>query len=183
MKTGDERRRSAGVYLRALSRIRRLGGEEGTELVEFAFVAPWLVAMITGTMSFAMAFYSLQQLGNAATSGVQAAANSQGLVTDPCETAAAAVEAALPNWTTTKMTFTMTWIDSSNTSHTAGPTAEASSTSFSCVTAGDGSGDTGTAMAANTPVVLTVKYSYSWLPVLKWVVSSPLSATEASVAE
>lgn len=181
MKLDGDLRRKARVFSRPLAHIRRLRGEEGTELVEFAFVVPWLVAMITGVMSFALAFYNLQLLGNAATAGVQLAAEDQGLVSDPCETAAASVENQLPGWTTTKLTFTMTWTDSSGTSHTSGPTAETTSTSFSCTSAGSGS--TTTEMAPNTPVVLTVKYTYSWLPILKFVVSSPLTATEASVAE
>ena len=110
--------------------------------------------MITGVMSFALAFYNLQQLGNATTTGVQLAAEDQGLVTDPCETAATAVENALPGWTTTKLTFTMSWTDASGNSHSSGPTAEASSASFSCTSAGSGAPTT--EMAPNTPVVLTV---------------------------
>jgi Flp pilus assembly protein TadG len=181
MKLGGELRGMPRVFSRALACINHLRGEDGTELVEFAFVVPWLVAMITGVMSFALAFYNLQLLGNATTTGVQLAAEDQGLVTDPCETAATTVENALPGWATTKLTFTMTWTDSGGTSHTSGPTAEASSTSFTCTSAGSGAPTT--EMAPNTPVVLTVKYTYSWLPILKFVVSSPLTATEASVAD
>jgi len=178
-----------GITRQALRLAQRLvgakcvKGEEGTSLVELAISLPIMLTLLTGAASFSLAFYSLQQLGNATTSGVQLIAADQGLVSDPCETAAAAVEAALPNWTTTKLTFTMTWTDSSGTSHTAGPTAEASSTSFSCPTAGDGSTDTSTAMGPNTPVILTVSYSYSWLPVFKFTPSSPLTSTEAALAD
>ncbi|MGD1063337.1 MAG: TadE/TadG family type IV pilus assembly protein [Terracidiphilus sp.] len=173
---------------RALLPVRRHGrsvdleSEEGTSLVELAITLPIMLMLLTGAASFSLAFYFLQQLGNATTSGVQLAAADQGLVTDPCETAAAAVEGALPNWTTTKLTFTMKWTDSSGGSHTAGPTAESSSTAFSCASAGDGSTDTSTAIGPNTPVILTVSYTYTWLPVFKFTPSSPLSSTQASLA-
>jgi len=171
---------------RALLPVRRHGrsvdldSEEGTSLVELAICLPIMLTLLTGAASFSLAFYSLQQLGNATTSGVQLVAADQGLVADPCETAATAVEGALPNWTTTKLTFTMAWTDSSNNSHSEGPVAAAS---FTCPTAGDGSSDTSTAMGPNTPVVLTVSYSYSWLPVFKFTPSSALTSTEAALAD
>jgi len=173
---------------RALLPVRRhgrsvdLASEEGTSLVELAICLPIMLTLLTGAASFSLAFYFLQQLGNATTSGVQLVAADQGLVADPCETAAGAVEGGLPNWTTTKLTFTMKWTDSSNNSHTEGPVAESSSTAFTCPTAGDGSTDTSTAIAPNTPVILTVSYSYTWLPVLKFTPSSALSSTQASLA-
>jgi Flp pilus assembly protein TadG len=173
---------------RALLPIRRLRrgadpeSEEGTSLVELAITLPIMLTLLTGAASFSLGFYYLQELGNATTSGVQLAAADQGLVTDPCETAAAAVEGGLPNWTTTKLTFTMKWTDSSGSSHTQGPTVESSSTAFSCVTAGDGSSDTATAIGPNTPVILTVSYSYTWLPVFRFTPSSALSSTQAALA-
>jgi Flp pilus assembly protein TadG len=173
---------------RALLPIRRLRrgadpeSEEGTSLVELAITLPIMLTLLTGAASFSLGFYYLQELGNATTSGVQLAAADQGLVTDPCETAAAAVEGGLPNWTTTKLTFTMSWTDSSGGTHSKGPTLESSSTSFSCVTAGNGSTDTATAIGPNTPVILTVSYSYTWLPVLRFTPSSALSSTQASLA-
>ena len=165
-----------------LMRAKCVKGEEGTSLVELAISLPIMLMLLTGAASFSLAFYSLQQLGNATTTGAQLVAANQGLVSDPCETAAAAVESALPNWTTTKLTFTMTWTDSSNNSHTEGPVAESSSTAFTCPTAGDGSADTSTAIGPNTPVILTVSYTYTWLPVFKFTPSSPLSSTQASLA-
>jgi Flp pilus assembly protein TadG len=153
--------------------------EEGTSLVELAISLPIMLTLLTGAASFSLAFYFLQQLGNATTSGVQLVAADQGLVADPCETAATAVEGGLPNWTTSKLTFTLAWTDSTGGSHSKGPT---SSTGFSCVTAGDGSGDTATAIGPNTPVILTVSYSYTWLPVFKFTPSSALSSTQASLA-
>src|SRR5580698_1934646 len=135
-----------------LTRARCVKGEQGTSLVELAITLPIMLTLLTGAASFSLGFYYLQELGNATTSGVQLAAADQGLVSDPCETAAAAVEGGLPNWTTTKLTFTMSWTDSSGGAHSKGPTVESSSTSFSCVTAGNGSTDTATAIGPNTPV-------------------------------
>ncbi len=165
-----------------LMRAKCVKGEEGTSLVELAISLPIMMTLLTGAASFSLAFYSLQQLGNATTSGVQLVAADQGLVTDPCETAATAVEGALPNWTTTKLTFTMKWTDSSGSSHTSGPTAESSSTAFTCASAGDGSTDTSTAIGPNTPVILTVSYTYSWLPIYKFSANSALTSTEAALA-
>jgi Flp pilus assembly protein TadG len=165
-----------------LTQAKCVKGEQGTSLVELAITLPIMMMLLTGAASFSLGFYCLQQLGNATTSGVQLAAADQGLVTDPCETAATAVESGLPNWAAAKLTFTLKWTDSSGTSHTQGPTAESSSSAFSCVTAGDGSGDTSTAIGANTPVVLTVSYAYTWLPVFKFTPTSALSSTQASLA-
>jgi len=163
-------------------RGKGLESEEGTSLVEVAISLPIMLMLLTGAASFSLAFYYLQQLANATTSGVQLVAADQGLVSDPCETAAAAVEGALPNWTTSKLTLTLNWTDSSGGSHTAGPTAESSSTAFTCVAAGDGSTHTATAIGPNTSVILTVSYTYSWLPVFKFTPSSPLTSTQAALA-
>jgi Flp pilus assembly protein TadG len=182
MKIRKSITRQALRLAQRLMRAKCVKGEEGTSLVELAICLPIMLSLLTGAASFSLAFYFLQQLGNATTSGVQLAAANQGLVSDPCETAAAAVEGGLPNWTTTKLTFTMSWTDSSGGSHSAGPTAESSSTAFSCTSAGDGSSDTSTAIGPNTPVVLKVSYSYSWLPIYKFSASSPLTSTQAALA-
>ena len=176
---------------RALLPVRRHGrsvdleSEEGTSLVELAITLPIMLMLLTGAASFSLAFYSLQELGNATTTAVQLVAANQGLVSDPCETATAAVESALPNWKTTKLSLSMTWTDSSGTQHSEPTTAGTfdSAASFSCASAGDGSTDTSTAMGPNTPVVLTVSYSYAWLPILKFTPSSALTSTEAALAD
>ena len=168
--------------VRFLRRGADLESEEGTSLVELAISLPIMLMLLTGTASFSLAFYFLQQLGNATTSGVQLVAADQGLVSDPCETAAAAVESALPNWVSTKLTFTLAWTDSSGGTHSKGPTAESSSTAFTCATAGDGSSDTATAIGPNTPVVLTVSYSYTWLPMYRFSANSALTSTQAALA-
>ncbi len=168
-----------------LRRAKRVEGEEGTSLVELAISLPIMMMLLTGAASFSLAFYSLQQLGNATTTGVQIVAANQGLVSDPCETAVAAVESALPHWTTTKLNMSLTWTDSSGTQHSqpsAAGTLE-SAASFSCPTAGDATADTSTAIGQNTPVILTVSYSYPWLPIFRFTPSSTLTSTEAALAD
>jgi Flp pilus assembly protein TadG len=179
MKIRGSKAWRALLPVRLLRRGKDPESEEGTSLVELAITLPIMLTLLTGAASFSLGFYYLQQLGNATTSGVQMVAANQGMVSDPCSTAVTTVEAGLPNWTTTKLTFTMSWTDSSNNSHSSGPTAAAS---FSCATAGDGSGDTTTAIGPNTPVVLTVSYNYTWLPVFRFTPSSALSSTQAALA-
>ena len=125
------RRGFTGRVLRFAQRVTRakcVKGEQGTSLVELAITLPIMLTLLTGAASFSLGFYCLQELGNATTSGVQLVAADQGLVTDRCETAAAAVEGGLPNWTTTKLTFTLEWTDSYRRFPFAGSNPESSST-------------------------------------------------------
>jgi hypothetical protein len=83
------------------------------------------------------------------------------------------VTGSLPGWTASKLTYTLVIMDSSGSNHTYGPTA---GSSFSCTA--------GAALEApNEPVTLTVSYSYTWMPILAFSPSSPLSSTEASLAD
>lgn len=162
--------RAAGIGLRRLLRLR---GEEGGSLVEFAIVLPLMMTVLTGAASFTMALYSFQQLGNATSTAAQQLGAEQGLITDPCATTVTTVTSALPNWTASKLTYTVTITDSSGTAHTFGPTA---GSSFSCTS---GASD----MAANEPVTVQVSYTYSWFPILGFSPSSSLTATEAALME
>lgn len=159
----------AGVVRRALG----LRNEEGGALLEFAVTLPLLMTVLTGAASFSMAFYSLQQLGNAVSAASQLIAAEQGLLTDPCAQTVTTVTGSLPGWTASKLTYTMVITDSTGANHTYGPTT---GNSFSC-TAGSGF------ESPNEPVVLTVSYAYSWLPVLAFSPSSPLSSTQAAMAD
>ena len=176
MKSGGGRRGLEELLLHLKARVMRLRSEDGTELVEFAFVVPWLVALITGTLSFAMAFYSLQQLGNAATNAIGVVAASYGVATDPCQTAMTQVQNSLPGWTKANFTYTLYVTPSGGGTATSYPSASyGGSTAYSCTGAAS-------VEAANEPVVLKVQYNYSWMPILKFAVSSPLTATQGSVA-
>jgi Flp pilus assembly protein TadG len=159
----------AGVVRRALG----LRNEEGGALMEFAVTLPLLMTVLTGAASFSMAFYSLQQLGNATAGAVQAVAAEQGLISDPCALAVSQVTSALPGWVAGNLTYTMVITDSTPTAHSYGPTT---GSSFSCTPGAANE-------APNEPVVLTVSYKYSWLPVLAFSPSSPLSSTQAAMAD
>ncbi|HZP07576.1 MAG TPA: TadE/TadG family type IV pilus assembly protein [Terracidiphilus sp.] len=143
-----------------VSRIRALiaSHEEGTQLVELAFVAPIFLIMLTGIASFAMALYSYQQLGYATAATAQQVGAQQGLITDPCAQIATDVTTALPGWKAGSFTYTAVITDSGGSSHTYGPTT---GSSFSC-TAGAGN------MAQNEPMTITVSYAYDWFSILAW---------------
>ncbi len=168
--------RRAGAPQQTLRRPRRpapWGGVEGTALVEFAIVLPLLMTILTGGASFCMALYSFQQLGYAGSNAAQLLAAEQGLITDPCAVTASTVTAALPNWTPSKITYTVIITDSTGTAHTFGPTA---GSSFSCTS---GASD----MAANEPVTVQVSYQYSWFPILSYSPSSSLTSSESALME
>ena len=158
---------------RFAKRALRFGGEDGGALVEFAVTLPLFMTVLTGTASFSLAFYSLQQLGNATSNAAQLVAAEQGLLTDPCATTVTSVTGSLPGWTASKLTYTETITDSSGTAHTYGPTT---GSSFSCTA--------GAALEApNEPVSVTVSYSYTWLPVLAFSPSSSLTSSETALAD
>jgi len=126
MNMGRSLRERAKVIGRLAKRALRFGGEDGGALVEFAVTLPLFMTVLTGTASFSLAFYSLQQLGNATSNAAQLVAAEQGLLTDPCATTVTSVTASLPSWTASKLTYTEIITDSSGTSHTFGPTAGSS---------------------------------------------------------
>ncbi|MEI9968346.1 MAG: hypothetical protein WDM87_06865 [Terracidiphilus sp.] len=83
--------------------------------------------MLTGTASFSLALYLLQQIGNATSTAAQLLGAEQGLITDPCATVVTSVTSSLPNLTPGKITYTVSITDSSGTQHTSGPTTGAGS--------------------------------------------------------
>ncbi len=173
MNIGSSLRRQAILLGRRMKRGLRFRGEEGGALVEFAVTIPLMMTVLTGTASFSLALYYMQQLGAATSNAVQVVAAEQGLTTDPCATAATSVTTSLSSWKSTGITYTMTITDSSGTSTTYGPTT---GNSFSC-TAG------AALLSPNEPVSLTVSYAYTWLPVYKFSPSSALTSTSAFMAQ
>jgi len=173
MNLGRSLQERAKSFARMAKRALRFGGEDGGALVEFAVTLPLFMTVLTGTASFSLAFYSLQQLGNATSNAAQLVGAEQGLLTDPCATTVTSVTASLPNWTASKLTYTEIITDSSGTTHTYGPTT---GSSFSC-TAGAAE------LAPNEPVTVTVSYSYTWLPLLAFSPSSPLTSSETALAD
>lgn len=173
MKIGRGLRTPARWLANCTRRALRLRGEEGGALLEFAVTLPLFLTVITGSASFSLAFYSLQQLGNATSNAAQLIAAEQGLLTDPCATTVTSVTGALPGWTASKFTYTETITDSTGTAHTYGPTT---GSSFSC-TAG------ASYLSPNEPVSIKVSYAYSWLPILAFSPSSSLTSTQTALAD
>jgi Flp pilus assembly protein TadG len=173
MKILNSLREQAIVLGRRVTRGLRLRGEEGGALVEFAVTIPLMMTVLTGTASFSMALYYLQQLGNATSTAVQLVGAEQGLTTDPCATAVTSITSTLPSWNAKNLTYTLTITNSSGTATTYGPTT---GSSFSC-TAG------ASELAPNEPVSLSVSFAYSWLPVYKFSPSSALTASDAAMAQ
>lgn len=177
MKIRNGLRRMGNLVARRLKCGFGRRGEEGAALLEFAITLPMLMMVLTGTASFSLGLYFLQQIGNATSSAALTVAGAAGVglnnTDDPCAWAVSSVTSALPNLTASKLTYTLTVTDSSGTAHKYGPTT---GSSFSCTA--------GYALEApNEPVVLTVSYAYTWLPVLNFSPSSSLTSTEAAVAE
>ncbi len=173
--------RQAGLLARAAARAVRLRSEEGGSLVEFAIVVPLLMTVLTGSASFSLAFYSLQQLTNATAGAVQSIASQRGIMPngDPCALAAQVIVAntslykgVLQGWTAGNLSYTLVITDSGGSANTYTGTGN----TFSCVAGG-------TAQAVGEPISLTVSYTYSWLPILSFSPSSPLKTTEAAMSD
>lgn len=177
MTMGSGLQKRAFWCLRRLTRAFGRRGEEGAALLEFAVTLPLFMTVLTGTASFSLGLYFLQQIGNATSTAAMAigGAASVGIngVQDPCKWAVSSVTASLPNLDPTKLTYTLSVTDSTGTAHQYGPTA---GSGFSC-------GAAYALEAANEPVVLTVSYTYSWMPIFKFSPSSSLTSTEAAIAE
>ena len=177
-------RRQANLLARAAMRALRRRGEEGTALVEFAFTATILVMTMIGSCSVLMALYSMQQLANATSNAAQTVAAYQGLNTgttndsDPCALAASQVTTALPGWSSSKFSYSMTitYVNSSNATTTATYTAAQGAT-FTCT---GGSSQ----LTQNYPVALKVTYVYSWFPILKFTPTTiNLTSTQGAEAD
>jgi len=185
MKVEPNLQRPAGLLAEAV-RLLRLRGQEGGSLVEFAVALPLLMVVLTGAASFTLAFYSLQQLGNATASAVELIAAQQGVTTDPCNLAMTTVQSTLPGWTAANLSYTLTITDSANNAIAYPSSSYGGSTAYSCTAAGSSGAD---AEYPDTPVVLQVNYNYTWIPVfhfgsfLKFAPSSALTVTETAMAD
>jgi len=173
MKIRNGLRKIGNLVARRVRRAPGRRGEEGAALLEFAVTLPLLMTVLTGTASFSLALYFLQQIGNATSTAAQLLGAEQGLITDPCQTVVKSVTASLPNLTASKITYTVVITNSGGTANTYGPTA---GSSFTC-TAG------ASEMAPNEPVSVTVSYAYSWLPILNFSPSSSLTSSETALTQ
>lgn len=174
--------RQAASLACTASRAMCLKREEGGSLVEFAVVVPLLMTVLTGTASFALGFYSLQQLSTATASAVQAVANQRGEIPngDPCALVAQVISANTPstyqgvlsNWTASNISYTLVITDSAGSAHSYSGTGS----SFSCLAGG-------VEQALGEPLTLTVSYKYSWMPILSFSPSSPLMTSSAAMSD
>lgn len=101
-------RRSSATRRSLLERThtRLVSDSEGNTLVEFALVAPMLMAVMMGLFTCGIAFSNYVALTNAVDTGARLLAVSRGETTDPCATTVAAIYAAAPQLTQANFTFT-----------------------------------------------------------------------------
>jgi Flp pilus assembly protein TadG len=90
-----------------LHKLRRCSvNEYGQAMVEMALVLPVLLLVVTGILTFGLAFNNYVLLTEATSIGARTIAISRGATTDPCATAASAVIAAAPLLTPANLSFT-----------------------------------------------------------------------------
>jgi hypothetical protein len=85
---------------------RLRNGNDGGSLVEFALVAPLLLLLTTGIMSFGIALNNYLTLTNATSIGARFLAIDRGMNLDPCASSVATVKATTPGLNTANLTFT-----------------------------------------------------------------------------
>ena len=181
-------RRWAGVLACARKRTHGWRGESGGAVIEFAVTVPVLMTIITGAASFSLAFYNLQQLATATAATVQAVAAESGepADADPCNNVQTLIQGtgtstnpgSLPSMLPANLNYQLTITDSTGATHqypSSGYTA--GSGTFSC-TAGSSQ------LASGEPVKLSIKYSYTWLPIPFFSsLTSPLYSTQTAMAD
>jgi Flp pilus assembly protein TadG len=179
-------RRGRRLPAAASPRARNMRDECGGSLVEFAIALPILLTLLTGAASFSLAFYTEQQMGVAAAYAVQTVATEQGDVQngDPCNLAMTSVQGAAPSLTSASISYSLTVSNASGTGTTFSSSSGSNggNTSFSCGTSSSNPVTT-SEFVAGEPVILTIKYSYKWLPILSFSPSAPLTVTTAAMAD
>jgi Flp pilus assembly protein TadG len=72
-------------------------GEQGTTIVEFALIMPFMVCIMTAIFTFAIGFYNQLVLTSAVTAGAQYLQSIRTTTSNPCADTLTAIEAAAPN--------------------------------------------------------------------------------------
>jgi len=124
---------------------KRFCSDEGSALVEFAFVVPVFLIIALGMMSAGLLFHDYLELTEATNIGGEQLALARGTMADPCKTVGAAVINAAPLLSSANMSFTFN-INGSSYSAAKGVSPTCTSLSSSATTGG-------------YPVTLTVSYS------------------------
>src|SRR5579862_8933759 len=179
MSIGCGRRKRTLSIGRLVKRALRFGDEDGGALVEFAVALPLFMTVLTGTASFSLAFYTLQQIGNATSGAALRVGAVARTSSDPCAEVVSQVTASLPGLDSTKFTYTAVITNAAGTATTYGPTT---GSTFSCTAAGSG-GTSSTEAGSGEPATVTVSYSYTWLPVVAFSPSSALAASDTTMID
>ena len=82
-----------------------IADEDGQSLLEFAFVLPVFLIVVTGIFTFGVAFNNWLMMTEATSAGARSVAISRGQTLDPCQTAVQAFEGAAPNLNPANLTF------------------------------------------------------------------------------
>ncbi len=177
MKIGYGPGEKGNWVLRHVRRIFGRSGEDGAALLEFAITLPILMTILTGTVSFSLGLYILEQVGGAASAAAQTVGAEAGTVANPCAEIAGQITAMLPNLSASKITY---WVSVTNSSGTTtyGPFNPPST--GTCAAAGSG-GATSTQEETGYPVSVTVQYTYGWFPVLNFSPTSSLTSPPETV--
>jgi len=103
------RRQLAGAAAFSAMRFKRLiGGEEGGPLVEFGFVLPLMMVVITGTFAFGLALNTDLVLTQATGAGAQYLQTIRTSTSDPCADTLTAIRNAAPNLKSGSISLTIT---------------------------------------------------------------------------
>jgi Flp pilus assembly protein TadG len=99
---------SANPGTRHRDRMRLFTRETGNALVEFAFVLPMMMVVITGLYSFGVTLSNQIALTQATGAGAQYLITLRGNTTDPCADTLTAIQSAAPNLNTSALNLTLT---------------------------------------------------------------------------
>jgi len=126
-------------------RPHRCPAEQGHAVLEFAFVLPMMMAVVTGLFSFGIALNNQIELTQAVGNGGQYLQQIQSITTDPCKDVATTVQNNAANLNAANLTLTLTMQDNNgNSTVESGPAS-----TFSCAGAQSNlvTGGTATVMA------------------------------------
>jgi Flp pilus assembly protein TadG len=110
------------------TRARVCSSDRGHAVLEFAFVLPMMMAVITGLFSFGIALNNQIELTQAVGSGGQYLQQIQSITTDPCKDVANTIVNNATNLIAANLTITLTMADNNgNSTVQSGPAS-----TFSC---------------------------------------------------
>jgi Flp pilus assembly protein TadG len=107
--------RSTGSHATRIRPLHR-SSEQGHAVLEFAFVLPMMMAVVTGLFSFGIALNNQLELTEAVGSGGQYLQQIQSITTDPCMDVATTVQRNATNLDAAHLTLTLTMADNSGNS-------------------------------------------------------------------